>query len=215
VPAQFQAEDDEQGGYQIARVLALSDGVFAIALTLLAFSLRVAPEARANRLGDIVRNQWPVFFAYALSVVVIGGFWIGHHRAFARISRVDTGLLWINFVFLGLLALVPYPTDLLGRFPSETPSVALYAGVVAAVALTGWCLYEYARRNGLFHTAPGAATGRLVGARALSVCVVFAVSVAVAFWSPLLAQLLWLVAIPARMAATRWAGGGRGARGSR
>ena len=116
-----QAEDDERGGYQVARVLALSDGVFAIALTLLAFSMRVAPDARADRLGDIVRNQWPVFFAYALSVVVIGGLWIGHHRVFARISVVDTGLLWINFVFLGLLAVVPYSTDLLAGSRPRAP----------------------------------------------------------------------------------------------
>jgi uncharacterized membrane protein len=205
MPLRSQPEDDERGGYQVARVLALSDGVFAIALTLLAFSMRVAPAARADRLGDIVRNQWPVFFAYALSVVVIGGLWIGHHRVFARISQVDTGLLWINFVFLGLLAVVPYSTDLLGRFPSEGAAVALYAAVVAAVALTGWLLYEYARRHGLFHTAPGSATGRVVGARALSLCVVFTVSAAVAFWSPRAAQLLWLTALPARIAATRWA----------
>ena len=208
MPAPFRSEDDEQTGYQLSRVLALSDGVFAIALTLLAFSLRIAPDAKSERLGDIIRNQWPVFFAYALSVVVIGGFWIGHHRAFARMIRVDTGLLWINFVFLGLLALVPYPTDLLGRFPNETSAVALYAAVVAAVALTGWCLYEYARRHQLFRTAPDAVSGRVIGARVLSLCVVFAVSIVVAFWSPRAAQWLWLAAIPVRVLATRWAGRG-------
>jgi len=206
VPSRFEGEDDEHGGYQLSRVLALSDGVFAIALTLLAFSLRAAPDAKAARIGDIVREQWPVFFAYALSVVVIGGFWIGHHRAFTRITRIDTGLLWINFVFLGLLALVPYSTDLLGRFPGETSPVALYAAVVAAVALTGWCLHEYARRHRLFRSPPGAATGRIFAARALSLCGVFTASVAVAFWSPQAAQWMWLAAIPARIAATRWAG---------
>jgi uncharacterized membrane protein len=189
----------------MARVLALSDGVFAIALTLLAFSLRTAPDAQGDRLGDIVRNQWPVFFAYALSVVVIAAFWIAHHRAFSRISRVDNGLLWINFVFLGLIALVPYPTDLLGRFPSETTSVAMYGAVVAAVALSGWSLYEYARRHALFRPPLDADDGRVVGARALSVCVVFTASVAVAFWSPRVAQWMWVGAFPARLAANRWA----------
>jgi uncharacterized membrane protein len=211
VPAPFEREDDEPGGYQLARVLALSDGVFAIALTLLAFSLRTAPDAQADRLGDIVRNQWPVFFAYALSVFVIGGFWIGHHRAFARITRVDGGLLWMNFLFLGLVALVPYSTDLLGRFSSETSAVALYAAVVAAVAFSGWGLYEHARRHRLFR-APAGLDGRVVAARTLSLCAVFTLSIGVAFLSPQIAQLLWLGAIPARLVATRWvrrAGSGR------
>jgi uncharacterized membrane protein len=74
--------------------------------------------------------------------------------------RVDTGLLRINFVFLGLLALVPSPTDLLGRLPTETPAVALYAAVLGGCT-AGWCLYEYARRHQLFRTAPDAVSGRV------------------------------------------------------
>ena len=82
-------EDDEPRQYALARVLTLSDGVFAIALTLLVLSVRVGTDVTKAQLNDALRESRTELYAYGLSVIVIGMFWIGHHRAFGRIARVD------------------------------------------------------------------------------------------------------------------------------
>src|SRR5262249_29605340 len=116
VPEPDPGESDERARYGVGRLLALSDGVFAIALTLLVLSLRVDVTTPASELGAALRDVRPELYAYGLSVVVIGAFWLGHHRLYSHVLRVDAPLLWMNIVYLGLVALIPYPTDVLGRY---------------------------------------------------------------------------------------------------
>jgi uncharacterized membrane protein len=191
---QVDDEDDPAGGrtYGLGRVLALSDAVFAIALTLLVLSLQddidVAPEKLGEALGDAV----PELFAYAVSVAVIGTFWIGHHGFWARVRRVDIGMLWLNLLYLGLIALVPFPTDLLGRYDDQAPAVALYAAVMVLVGLAHLAATEHAFRRGLVD--PLAPPRRLA---TLPMVVVFGASIPVAWLSTTAAQLTWLLLIPA------------------
>jgi len=185
----------------VGRLLALSDGVFAIALTLLTLSLRVDATTSASELGAALRQTWPELYAYGLSVLVIGAFWIGHHRLYSRIAGVDAPLLWMNIVFLGLVALIPYPTDLLGRFGHETDAVALYGTVIGVGALASVGIASYVERHGLVVSA----STTWVGARGLPIAAVFLASVPIAFWSPKAAQFFWLLAVPLRIATSRWA----------
>jgi uncharacterized membrane protein len=199
VPDRARIEDEEAARYGIGRLLTLSDGVFAIALTLLVLSLRVDVTTPASELGPALRDARPELYAYGLSVAVIGAFWMGHHRLYARVVRVDTGLLWMNILYLGLVALIPYPTDLLGRYGHETDAVALYGSVIGLGALVSVGISIYAERHDLVDV--GSASAAVV--RGLPIAVVFLGSVPIAFWSPKAAQFVWLLAIPLRIAAPR------------
>lgn len=190
------APDDEASRYGLGRLLALSDGVFAIALTLLVLSLGDDLDVPGGRLGEALRDARPELLAYGLSVVVIGAIWLGHHRLFSVVEHVDNGLLWLNVMYLGLVALIPFPTDLLGRYGEETAAVVAYAVLIALVALASSALSLHAGRRGLADPAALAAGH----GRTLPVAAVFLASVPVAFWSPDAAKYLWLLLIPAQ----RW-----------
>jgi uncharacterized membrane protein len=199
VPEPAQRESDERARYGVGRLLTLSDGVFAIALTLLVLSLHVDVTTPASELGAALRNARPELYAYGLSVLVIGAFWMAHHRLYARVVRVDAPLLWMNIVYLGLVALIPYPTDLLGRYGEETDAVVLYALLIGLGAVVSLGVAVYAERQGLVD--PGSALGAVL--RAVPIAVVFLASVPVAFSSPQAAQYVWLLAIPLRLAMPR------------
>lgn len=193
------SEDDERAWYGLGRLLTLSDGVFAIALTLLVLSLRVDLATPASQLSKALRDAEPELYAYALSVLVIGAFWMGHHRAYARMERVDAVLLWMNIAFLGLVALIPYPTDLLGRYSHETAASALYGAVIGLGALVTVAVSLYAGHQRL--TDAGSVLSGV--ARGLPIAVVFLASIPVAVWSPRAAQYMWILAVPARLMASR------------
>ena len=91
-----------------ARVETLSDGVFAIALTLLVLSINFVQQP-GNTFGDEFQQTIPQIWAYALSFAVIALFWIGHHRFFAMLRTADQTLVTLNFVYLGMVAFVPFP----------------------------------------------------------------------------------------------------------
>jgi len=195
-------ESDEVARYGVGRMLTLSDGVFAIALTVLVLSLHVDVSTPASEVGAAIRQSWSEVYAYALSVVVIGAFWMGHHRLYARVAGIDAGLLWLNVLYLGLVALIPYPTDLLGRYGGESDPVALYGAVIGlgALALVGIALYSW--HPGLI---PPAASYRAV-VRGAPIAAVFLLSVPIAFATPKGAQFFWLAAIPIRMLTSRVVG---------
>jgi TMEM175 potassium channel family protein len=199
-PTGWLGEGEEPGRYSRARLLALSDGVFAIALTLLVVSVRIEPGVTAADLPQALRDLRPEFFAYALSVAVIGAFWVNHHRSFRQIVGVDVGLLWLNIAYLGVVAFIPFPTDVLGRYGDQTSAVILYASVIAAAAFLGWCLYAYARGRHLLATDRG--TSDHAAARSLRIGAVFAASIPVALWSPSAARAVWIAVIPLGVVST-------------
>ncbi|HEX9995407.1 MAG TPA: TMEM175 family protein [Acidimicrobiales bacterium] len=134
-----------------SRLLALSDGVFAIAMTLLVLNLRVPAAVAEEDVGRALRDTLPALGAYALSFVVIALFWLGHHRLFQFVARVDRALILLNLVQLGLVALIPFPTEVLGGYGDQRPAAAAYAvvlGLAGAVSALAWV---HVLRAGLAH----------------------------------------------------------------
>jgi uncharacterized membrane protein len=91
-----------------ARVEAFSDGVFAIAATLLVLDLAV-PRPGGGLLGGLL-GQWPQYAAYTTSFITIGIIWVNHHAVIERLARVDRGFMFVNLVLLMFVALIPFPT---------------------------------------------------------------------------------------------------------
>ena len=96
-----------------SRLETFSDGVFAIAITLLVLGIHV--PARDAALGPALLDQWPVFLAYLVSFLTIGIMWINHHKLFEVIGQSTTTFAFINVVFLMVIAFVPYPTEVLAE----------------------------------------------------------------------------------------------------
>jgi uncharacterized membrane protein len=116
------------------RLEAFSDGVFAVAITLLVLNLR-DPGGRAG-LGHRLLGLWPNYAAYAVSFLVIGIIWVNHHDTFARLRIVDRGLLFLNLLLLLTVALIPFPTSVLAehlRASHDSHAAALAYGLVMTV----------------------------------------------------------------------------------
>ena len=189
---------------ELDRIIFFSDGVFAIAITLLVIGLK-APSLPSGvpdaTLTHHLLDEWPRVTTYALSFAVIGLYWIGHHRAFAHVRRFDHRLILLNLLFLGLIAFLPFPTEVLGRFGAHRSAVVLYAASLAAAGLASTLLWLYAWRTGLADVAPRRA--RYLALRAATPAVVFGASIPIAFASPAAAQLSWLAVVIVRRATER------------
>ena len=98
---------DAAGGADLDRVVFFSDGVFAIAITLLVINLHVLNVA-GHRLSDALLHLWPRVLSYGLSFAVIGLYWMGHHRMFRHIRAVDRLLIVLNLILLGLVAFLSH-----------------------------------------------------------------------------------------------------------
>src|SRR3954447_2671229 len=187
-------------GRALERVTAFSDGVFAIAITLLVLNLEVPrlTGAEQDRLGHELLTQGANYYAFALSFAVIARFWVVHHRLFLSMTRLDDRGLAGNFVFLAAVVLIPFASEVLGRYGEEPAAVVTYALVVGAAIASAVLLGRHAARRGLLRE-PEEPRARRLGERAAMLRVaLFALSIPVAFISTGVAEALWVVALLAR-----------------
>ena len=127
-------------GFSIDRLLLFSDAVFAIAITFLAIDIRV-PQLPENLIVSQLNNEIlglaPKFVSFLLTFYIIGSYWINYHRTFSLIKRYDRGLISLNILFLMFIVLLPFPNDLIGKYPNQQVSIIIYAFLLAA---TGSCM---------------------------------------------------------------------------
>jgi uncharacterized membrane protein len=116
-----------------ARAEAFSDGIFAIAATLLVLDLAV-PKAGSSLLTGLL-NEWPAYAAYATSFLTIGIIWVNHHAVLERLDRIDRGFLFLNVVFLLFVALIPFPTKVLSQYLQSGGDYAHIAAAAYGVAM--------------------------------------------------------------------------------
>lgn len=137
------------GGLTKARIEALADGVFAIAMTLLVLDLKVPNISHANpdQLLPALLAQWPKYISYAISFFMLGIYWIGHHNQFHVIRRSDRGFLWINILYLMTISLLPFSTALLGEYPGTRIALIIYGGNLAVISLVLYWHWFYATHH--------------------------------------------------------------------
>jgi uncharacterized membrane protein len=128
-----------------ARLEAFSDGVFAIAITLLVLTIP-RPDDFAH-LGHALTNQWPAYAAYFVSFAVIGFMWLNHHTVFGHFERVDRNLVYLNLALLATIVFVPYPTAIFGealqRGEGEHVAAVFYSLVITVNAIAWAALWLY------------------------------------------------------------------------
>jgi len=132
---------------QTGRLEAFSDGVFAIAITLLALELKV-PHFEAEQVSGAavisgLAHQWPSYFAFITSFFTVLIMWVHHHAIFRLVKRVDITLLFANGFLLMLVTVVPFPTALVAEYlrtPAATVACTFYAGFFVLISIGFWVL---------------------------------------------------------------------------
>jgi len=175
---------------EFSRIVAFSDGVFAIAITLLVLAINIPDQLADESLASALWGQRDDMLAYALSFAVIGRFWVVHHRFFSEVTGFDGRLLSLNIFYLAWIVLIPFSSEVLGDHGGEAAAVVLYAANLSGVVLTGMWMAADARGAGL--TSIDAASHHEQRYRSLYIAAVFLVSIPVAFVAPGIATLMWL-----------------------
>jgi uncharacterized membrane protein len=131
---------------EVARIAAFSDGVFSIAITLLALQLEISSDGDVNvwsAVWDLRRS----LLAFAISFAVIGAYWVAHHRLFALVERYDRRLIWLNLLSLFFIVLMPFTTSLVGEHGDSAASVTIYALSIAAAGFVNTGMAAYVLRG--------------------------------------------------------------------
>ncbi len=183
------------GNLEYDRILFFSDAIFAIAITLLVVDIRVpSPASGTIHAARQLQLAWPQMLGFAISFVVIGRFWVGHHTMFRHIRAFDRTMIWLNLLFLGTIAFLPYPTSLLSVTTADTASVAFYAAWVGGAGLAEAAIWIHACR------VPGLVSAEITpqlrwhyALRMLVASAVFLLSIPVAFVAPSATPFTWIL----------------------
>ena len=185
----------EAGVPALERVIFFSDAVFAIAITLLAFDVRL-PELAANQtnasLFEALLALGPAIFAFILSFAVIAALWVGHYQTFRVINRIDGRLMALNLGFLFCIAALPFPTSVIAQEGDVPVAAALYAAFGVLTGTMSLILWRYPARAGLVISTVTPGIERYITYRISVVPIMFALSVPIAFVNPYLAWFWWI-----------------------
>jgi uncharacterized membrane protein len=154
------------------RLEAFSDGVFAVAITLLVFNLAV-PLPGQGALGQQLASHWPSFAAYGVSFLTIGIIWVNHHALFRNFAAVDRALLFLNLLLLFFVVTIPFATAMIAAYlrrggADASLAAAVYQGVFLGMSIAFGALFWWSIRHG-YLTIP------LTGAAARTALIRFAI----------------------------------------
>ena len=205
-PASTGPRDELPG---VERLLALSDGVVAIAITLLVLQLNVPPPAKladptsASELATQLGKGADQLISCVISFYVIAQFWLVHHRVFRRIAGQREGLAWWNFVFLFTITVMPFTSDLLGKYSANPLAVDIFAVNLLAASLATRLTLVYGRRKDLLIAETARETQAALMRSAASVFVIV-LSIGIAWVNTGAAKYCWLLLAIAPQVADRW-----------
>jgi uncharacterized membrane protein len=185
--ARTHARDDAETEFN--RIVAFTDGVFAIAITLLVLTLEIPA---GGDLDHELSERGEEFFAYFLSFAVLARFWLAHHRFYGTVERFDGRLIALNLFYLSFITLLPFTTELLGNYSDDSLGVAIYAANLTVISAAFFLQIRHCYRGGLMQADAAEYEERFAGPANWLVAIVFGTSIPVAFLSPTGATLMWL-----------------------
>jgi uncharacterized membrane protein len=192
----------DRGTDEFTRVLAFSDALFAIAMTLLVVGIGVpdlSDTDSVRELADALNDDLGAFVSFFISFAVIGRYWLAHHSFCSRLSAMDGQIIGLNLIYLMFVAFLPFPTALLGNYFENPLSIGVYAITVAAVSGMEVVLFHHAHRHALFERPLPEDVFRWGVRLSLSPVIFFVLSIPLAFVSTTLAVAAWFLGIPYQM----------------
>ncbi len=181
--------------YAPQRLGALTDGVFAIALTLLVLELKLPEPPPADlTLGEILRTDWHPFLGWIISFIVLARLWLIQHDTAAALTRASSHTLLINMVFLGTISLVPFSANLISVYDlSEPLSLQIFAILIGLNSLVlGWFVHSAERDQALVEGRDPRWSQRAIH-HLIGVPVIAVIAVLVTFINPTLTLLVWAI----------------------
>ena len=191
----------------VDRLLALTDGVVAIALTLLVLELRVPPLHDPNSASELARQlgrDTDNLLSYLISFYVIANFWLIHHRVFRQLTGQRESLAWWNFVFLFTISIMPFASDLLGEYSENPLAVSIFAVNLLLASLSTQVTLEIGRRHGLTTTETDPRAARAAWLRSLATFLVILASIGLAWVNTDAAKYCWLLIAVVPYVVDRW-----------
>lgn len=189
-------EADEGG---LERLATLSDGIFAIAMTLLVLDIHVTPGLEAVAFRRMVHGLLPNIGAYGLSFAILAGVWRDHRRILQLAGPLGTLSIRLALAGLGVIALLPFPTTMLSEYASQSLAVVVYAGTIIVIDLLQLALLLSIRRGPERARPSDERVGRKIVMDLGTNIVVFGATVPIAFASPSAAIWTWVSLLPVRM----------------
>jgi uncharacterized membrane protein len=187
-------------GFSIERLTLFSDAIFAFAITLLAIDIRAVqlpPDLIASQLNNQIYALLPKFVSFILSFYIVGSYWISYHRTIYLIKRYDRGLISLNLLFLMFIVLLPFPNDLIGKYPANEVAVIIYAILLAATGISMWLLWIHASKGyRLVDETLHPKFVRYLSLRLLISPIIFLITIPIAFVSPLFSMVTWFFGFP-------------------
>ena len=173
----------ERDTLEFGRIAYLSDGVFAIAMTLLVLGLEV-PDTSVAPLAEQLRERLPNLIAFLLGFGLVGNVWWSHHKFVGQVAAFDPGLLRLNLLFLGVVALAPFPTGMLGSAPTDRWAVIPFIGLFVVLLALSVAMVGRAHALGLWRWPLSPAMYRWVRLSWFAALGVMATAALVALVSP-------------------------------
>lgn len=176
-----------------SRLTALSNGVFGFSLTLLVLNIGVPAGTPGDDLGRSLIDLLPQFVAFVLTVFIVALYWFNHNSLFETLRGIDMLMVGLDIVYLALIALIPFPNELLGNYPTEPFSYVVFATLLTSLAIVDTSMLAYAKRRNLIDSQIPPTTYRIDLLRGSITIATFATSIPLSFvlvqWTP----IFWLL----------------------
>jgi uncharacterized membrane protein len=175
------------------RLVTLTDGVFAIVMTILVLDLEIPGAGEGQSVADGLRDLAPTFSAFVISFLIVGMYWVWHRGVFAQVRYANYQILWLNLLFLLPVSMIPFAASTLGSHPDDATALHLYGAILITVTLFRSVLNWYLHRHTwLLWQVPSKRARRLSTIAAVAPILVFSVAMLVAAPAPDLSKLLFL-----------------------
>lgn len=174
-----------------ARLVAFTDGVFAIVITILVLELKVPSRISGQALSDVLHALEPTFWAWIISFLVTGMYWVVHRGLFSNVRYINSDVVWLNLLFLLPVSLIPFAASTLGKYLLDPTALRLYASVLAAASVLKMLLFAYLDRSPwMWWTAPSGRARRLQLALGIAPLILYGLAALLAGAVPVLSLVL-------------------------
>lgn len=179
------------------RLQALVDGIFAIAMTLLVFSVHVPDVAETASAGDLLKGLQvllPSIATFLVSFVILGMFWVAHHTEFHYIKKLDHRLIWMNIFYLLFVCLVPFSAELLGDFLLNQTAIVFYGINLMAMVLIHAAIWNHVTaRQQLVIEYVDQRINKLVRRISYFAVAAYFLAILLSFWNPIIALVIYAI----------------------